>query len=195
MLCIPNFDYKGTYMLDFRNLMKKAGSRRQRADKAGIQLLASILVCYPEIESVTYEPKDTKLTLDFVIEGKLATRALKDFIKLLDDSLQAYHEIDTASQVWMAAEAESHGNLLLVHIHRQLITMTRGELTLIVSLFRDAFPTQLKMDKHVIDQLEPDFVEAQSAILDQLLDKIQDYRIRERMIGVRDDDRVVVYNR
>lgn len=175
--------------------MKKAGSRRQRADKAGIQLLASILVCYPEIESVTYEPKDTKLTLDFVIEGKLATRALKDFIKLLDDSLQAYHEIDTASQVWMAAEAESHGNLLLVHIHRQLITMTRGELTLIVSLFRDAFPTQLKMDKHVIDQLEPDFVEAQSAILDQLLDKIQDYRIRERMIGVRDDDRVVVYNR
>lgn len=175
--------------------MKKAGNRKQPADKAGIQLLASILVCYPEIESVTYEPKDTKLTLDFVIEGKGKECELKDFIKLLDDSLQTYHELDADCQVWMAAEAESQGNLLLVHIHRQLITMTRGELTLIVSLFRDAFPTQLRIDRHAIDQLEPDFVEAQNAVLDQLLDQSQEYQIREHMIGIRDDDRVVVYNR
>lgn len=195
MLYIPNSDYKGKYMLDFRELLKKAVNRQQPADKIGIQLLASILVCYPEIESVSYEPDNTKLTLDFVLEGKIDKGELQSFIKLLDDSLQAYHEIDTKTQVWMAAEAENHGNLLLVHIHRQLITMTHGELTLIASLFRENFPMCLKIDRHAIDQLEPDFVQTQNTILDQLLDKSQEYLIREHMIGIRDDDRVVVYNR
>lgn len=177
------------------DLLKKAVSRKQPADKAGIQLLASMLVCYPEIESVAYEPDNTKLTLDFVLAGSVDEQKLKAFIKLLNDSLQAYHEIETASQVWMAAEAESHDNLMLVHIHRQLVTMTRGELSLIASLFREAFPASLQIDQHVTEQLEPDFAEAQSAMLDQLLDKSQEYRIREQIIGVRDNDRVVVYNR
>lgn len=182
-------------MLGFKELLKKAVGRQKPVDKAGIQLLASMLVCYPEIESVTYEPENTKLTLDFVITGKVDKNELGSFIQLLDDSLQAYHEIDTDSQVWMAAEAESHGSLTLVHIHRQLITMTRGELTLITSLFRDTFSERLEIDKHAIDQLEPEFVQAQNAILDQFLDKSQEYLIREHMIGIRDDDRVVVYNR
>ena len=181
-------------MFRFKDLMKQAVGK-QPNDKTGIQMLASILVCYPEIESVTYEPENTEMVMDFIIEGKADKQELEPFVKLLDDSLQAYHELDSGSQVWMAAEAESFGNLMTVHIHRQLVTLTRGELTLIAALFRETFGSRLRRDKHSLDQLEPEFADAQSAVLDQLLDQHQIYKIREQLIGIRDRDRVVVYNR
>lgn len=182
-------------MFGFKDWMKKAVGTKAATDKMGIQLIASILACYPEIESVSYVPKATEMTLDFILVGNAGKEELEPFVKLLDDSLQAYHELDAGAPVWMAVEAESRGRTTLVHIHRQLITMTRGELTLITELFREAFGDRLKCDTHTLDQLEPEFAETQSAVLDTLLDQNQEYHIREQMIGIRDKDRVVVYNR
>ncbi|SFT63990.1 hypothetical protein SAMN02910356_01434 [Selenomonas sp. GACV-9] len=181
-------------MFRFKDLMKQA-TGKQPGDKTGIQLLASILVCYPEIESITYEPEHTEIVMEFIVTGKLDKPELEEFVKLLDDSLQAYHELDSGRQVWMAAEAECLGSMTTIHIHRQLVTLTRGELTLIADLFQEKFGERLKCDKHSLEQLEPDFADAQSAALDHLLDQNQEYRIREQMIGIRDRDRVVVYNR
>ena len=182
-------------MLGFKDWLTKAAGRKAATDKTGIQLIAAILACYPEIESVSYVPEATEMTLDFVLEGKVGKEELEPFAKLLDDSLQAYHELDSGAPVWMAVEAESHGRATMVHIHRQLITMTRGELTLITAVFRETFAERLKCDKHTTEQLEPEFADAQSAVLDTLLGQNQEYRIKEEMIGIRDKDRVVVYNR
>jgi hypothetical protein len=46
-----------------------------------------------------------------------------------------------------------------------------------------------------LDSLEPDFSNMQSNVLDQMFDMAQSSRIREKMIGMRDKDKVVVYNR
>ena len=66
-------------MFRFKDLMKQAVGK-QPNDKTGIQLLASILVCYPEIESVTYEPENTEMVMDFIIEGKADGRRSDDDI-------------------------------------------------------------------------------------------------------------------
>ena len=165
------------------------------AAQPGIQLLASMLVCYPEIESVTYEPKNTELTMDFVISRDVAQSELEEFVKFLDESLQTYHSLETGQPVWLAAEAEAHGKTVMLHIHRQLMTMTRGELTLITALLQEHFGQQLKVDVHTPTMLEPDFSDVQSELLDQMLSQAQELRIRERMVGMRDNDKVVVYNR
>lgn len=61
----------------FRNLFSV---RRQQEDKEGIQLLASMLVCYPELESVSYLPRDAELILDFIIQGKEEQPELEQFL-------------------------------------------------------------------------------------------------------------------
>ena len=43
--------------------------------------------------------------------------------------------------------------------------------------------------------LEPEFSNMQSNLLDQMFDLAQSSRIKDRMIGMRDKDKVVVYNR
>jgi hypothetical protein len=84
---------------------------------------------------------------------------------------------------------------MTVHVRRQLSTMLRGELDLLAELFSDKFGDALQTDAHTLAALEPEFSNMQSNLLDQMFDLAQSSRIKERMIGMRDKDKVVVYNR
>lgn len=173
----------------------KAESGRKQAS-IGVQLIASLLVCYPEIDTVTYEPEDTEITLDFVVKGSTVSHEeMEEFAKLLDESVQTYHDLHGGNPVWLAVDADIHGQRMAVHVKRQLSTMLRGELDLLAQLFQDKFGDKLQADGHNIDVLEPEFSSLQSNLLDQMLDTAQEQRIKERMIGMRDKDKVLVYNR
>ena len=161
----------------------------------GVQLLASMLVCYPELYAVAYEPQDTEITLDFVVKKKIADEEMEEFANLVDKSVQTYHDLHGSGPVWLALDADVNGSRMTVHVRRQLATMLRGELDLLAELFCDKFGDDLQIDVHTLDSLEPDFSNMQSNVLDQMFDMAQSSRIREKMIGMRDKDKVVVYNR
>lgn len=161
----------------------------------GVQLLASMLVCYPELYAVTYDPKETEITLDFVVQAKVSRAEMEEFASLVDKSMQTYHDLQGGDPVWLAIDADVNGKLMTVHVRRQLATMLRGELDLLTELFHDKFGEDLQIDVHTLDALEPEFSTMQSNLLDQMFDMAQASRIKERMIGMRDKDRVVVYNR
>ena len=73
----------------------------------------------------------------------------------------------------------------------------RDELTLIARLFTERFGKALLVDEHSLQKLEEDFATVQSELLDQMLDQVQrrEFRFRMHMVGLRENDRVVVYNR
>ncbi|MCR5756298.1 MAG: hypothetical protein K6F95_00100 [Selenomonas sp.] len=180
-------------MLGF-NLTGKTGADRKEMS-TGVQLLASMLVCYPELYSVTYEPKDTEITLDFVVQKQISHEEMEEFADLVDKSVQTYHDLHGRSPVWLAIDVDVNGARMTVHVRRQLATMLRGELDLLAELFADKFGDDLQVDIHTLDSLEPDFSTMQSNVLDQMFDLVQAARIKEKMIGMRDKDKVVVYNR
>ena len=180
-------------MLGFNLSGKTSGSRKEM--NTGVQLLASMLVCYPELYAVAYEPQDTEITLDFVVKKKIAHEEMEEFANLVDKSVQTYHELQGGDPVWLAIDADVNGARMTVHVRRQLATMLRGELDLLAELFCDKFGDDLQIDVHTLDSLEPDFSNMQSNVLDQMFDMAQSSRIREKMIGMRDKDKVVVYNR
>ena len=60
------------------------GFRSQRSkeeEKAGIQFLASMLVCYPEISSLSYDPRRSTLTFEFIVRGDYPARELDAFAR------------------------------------------------------------------------------------------------------------------
>ena len=143
------------------------GFRSQRSkeeEKAGIQFLASMLVCYPEISSLSYDPRPATLTYQLKVRGASPARA---------------HTTD------------------MFHVERDVMTLERDELTLIARLFTERFGKALLVDEHSLQKLEEDFATVQSELLDQMLDQVQrrEFRFRMHMVGLRENDRVVVYNR
>lgn len=175
------------------NLNGRNSGRKEMS--TGVQLLASMLVCYPELYAVTYDPQETEITLDFVVQAKIRREEMEEFADLVDKSVQTYHELHGGDPVWLAIDADVNGKLMTIHVRRQLATMLRGELDLLTELFHDKFGEDLQIDMHTLDALEPDFSNMQSNLLDQMFDLAQSSRIKERMIGMRDKDKVVVYNR
>ncbi len=179
------------------------GFRSQRSkeeEKAGIQFLASMLVCYPEISSLSYDPRRASLTFEFVVRGAFPAADLDAFARLLSESISTYHVVvageEVGANIWVE-EVSAAGKTVMFHVERDVMTLERDELTLIARLFTDRFGKALLVDEHSLQKLEQDFATVQSEILDQMLDQVQrrEFCFRMHMVGLRENDRVVVYNR
>ncbi len=164
--------------------------------QVGVQLLGSLLVCYPEIASVTYDPKRDNLELAFMVRQPLPPgKGADEFADFLQESLEAYHDLEAGYNAWSSVEAEEQGDTLLFHVARNLMDLSRGELEVMAELMLDRFGDNLMVDSHTEENLEPDFAAMHSELLDRLLDQAPDIIIKGRMAAVRENDRVVVYNR
>lgn len=169
--------------------------KRRNQSQVGVQLLGSLLVCYPEVAAVTYDPGQDELELTFVVRQPYpAGKGLEAFKEFLRESLEAFHDIETGCYIRCAAYYEQQGDTLLVHVVRNLGDLFRGELEVMADLMLDRFGESLLVDSHTEENLEPEFANMHSEMLDQILDQVPDIIIRERMAAVRENDRVVVYN-
>ncbi|WP_455048149.1 hypothetical protein [Mitsuokella sp.] len=176
----------------------KSQQKSKAEEKAGIQFLAALLVCYPEISSVTYDPKKTTLTFDFVVRGSYPEKELNAFTKLLSESIETYHALMDGRQAYAAIRGEeivTKTRTIMFHVDRDVSSLDRGELTLMARLFMDHFGKALLVDSHSLKSLEQDFASVQSELLDQMLGQARELHFRMHMVGLREGDRVVVYNR
>ena len=103
---------------------------------------------------------------------------------------------EVGANIWVE-EITAGQKTVVFHVERDVMTLERDELTLIARLFTEHFGKALLVDEHSLQKLEEDFATVQSDLLDQMLDQVQrqEFRFRMHMVGLRENDRVVVYNR
>ena len=132
----------------------KGKSSRQNQMQVGVQLLGSLLVCYREIASVTYDPKRDNLELAFMVRQPLPPgKGADEFADFLQESLEAYHDLEAGYNAWSSVEAEEQGDTLLFHVARNLMDLSRGELEVMAELMLDRFGDNLMVDSHTEDLL------------------------------------------
>lgn len=169
---------------------------KTQREKAGIQFLASLLVCYPEIHAARYEPKQEELTMDFLLKGDILQEDFERFARLLDESIATYHALEDGLPASLSISGEGYSeSMAILHITRDVFSIKRGELTLVADLFLDFFDDRLVVDEHEQSTLAEDFLDMQSELLDQILSQVSELHLRARMVGIREGDRVVVYDR
>ena len=116
------------------------------------------------------------------------------------DAVEAEHVLvadeEVGANIWVE-EVSAEKKTVMFHVERDVMTLERDELTLIARLFTERFGKALLVDEHSLQKLEEDFATVQSELLDQMLDQVQrrEFRFRMHMVGLRENDRVVVYNR
>ena len=159
----------------------KGKSSRQNQMQVGVQLLGSLLVCYPEIASVTYDPKRDNLELAFMVRQPLPPgKGADEFADFLQESLEAYHELEAGYNAWSSVEAEEQGDTLLFHVARNLMDLSRGELEVMAELMLDRFGDNLMVDSHTEENLEPDFAAMHSELLDRRYGAMERQELQRR---------------
>lgn len=165
---------------------------RRKPSKEGVSLLASILVCYEEITKVSYEPKDDTIRLTFSIEESVTKGHFDRIGKLLAESVAAFLELSGIRARVMNLEMETAANVSFLHLIRDVESLTRDELSLVADILYEAFPETLLLDER--DPLDPNFEVEQENLLDHMLGAVRQHRLKEKLLGIREGDRVVVYN-
>ncbi len=165
---------------------------RKKPSKEGVNLLASILVCYEEITRVSYEPKDDTIRLTFSIEEPVTKVRFDKLGKLLAESVAAFLNLSGIRARVVSLEMETAGAISFLHLIRDVESLTRDELSLVADILYDAFPETLLLDER--DPLDPNFEVEQENLLDHMLGAVRQHRLKEKLLGIREGDRVVVYN-
>ena len=165
----------------------KTGATPSEASMDGIQLVASLLMCFPEMGKVTLDSKDEGVWLDFTLKGVPTEERMQAADKLITDSLRFYHEIEGISGAKLAFYYEKRA----LHIFRDIGSLSRAEIGILVTLIKDNFGDLLLTD--AFSNIDEDVLYNQSEMIDHRIRFLRENHIRENMVGIREEGRVMVY--
>ncbi len=168
--------------------------RKKRPDPDASQLLATILVIYNVISTVSYEPEDGMIRLSFAMNGQPDENDFREFAVKTVDSIKAYHHLVGFSNAKVEIYMEGVGETYFLHVKRDMKTLSRGEISILTTLIEEKFSGYLIMDE-VEGVPDMDFIMAQEDHLDQMLGMVRQMTIPDRLVGIREQERVVVYAR
>ena len=172
-----------------------SGHVKSEQARPGVQLLASVLVCFPEIEAVSYEPHQELLTMDFVVRAHPAPVEIETFAAFLAESIETYHVFEGSVVSEVDFSYEQHEALTILHLARRMDELSEAELSLVVHLLKDRFGEALLVDSHGAEVLDAEFRMIQHETLERMLMAVRELPLRDRLVGIRERDQVVVYNR
>ncbi len=168
--------------------------REKKPNPDASRLLASILVVYPSVQSVTYDSKSDMLELSFALNGKFSQDDFEDFLSHVAESVEAFHHIEGLGGAQIELDVEGVYGTCFLNVRRDVSTLTCKELSLLTELAQNYFGENL-IEEYESEIPDEEYIMAQEDYLEQCLNNIRQLRIEGRLVGVREQERVVVYAR
>lgn len=169
-------------------------SPRDQEVSDGANLIISMLVRYPEIGTINFEPEGNLLKLTFMIAGIPSSNDFESKKRFIINSILAYHLLEGITNSRVDIELSSYEQVAMLTIIRDVRTMSRGEINLMIKLLRDRFNERLVTD-HNDALLEEDLLFQEEVIENMLENMRKQYNDQHILIGIREDGRVFVFNK
>ena len=168
--------------------------RAKKPDPDAGRLLASILVVFPAVQSVTYDSKDETLEFSFALNGKFSHEEIEKFLNYVAESLETFHHLEGLSGATIELNLEGIYGTCFLKIRRDVATFTCRELSLLTELAESYFGEKLieEYDDAISDE---EYLMAQEDFLEQCLNNMRQLRVEGRFVGVRERERVLIYAR
>lgn len=157
-----------------------------------VNRVVALLDRFPELHSVRSNPSDATLTLSFAVRERLDRAKARILSDRVGDHVRAFLDLrggDEAAKIGLACDRDAA--VSFVHVTRDASSFSRQELELVVSLFAEQFGERLVRDGDVA-QLDDDPI-ARDERVDVALDALRDPAQHQRLVGFREEQRVLVY--
>ena len=165
---------------------------RKPGHPEGVGLLAAMLICYREISTVFFEPKDRTVKITFAVKDAMDEKMFHEIAEFLDESIHTYHMISGVPFIPIEYTMETQGEYAFFHIVRDLESLSSGELAIMTSILREKMGDKLIVGDTPLDE---EIMEMQEENLENLLMATQSVPMRNRLVGVREGDSVMVYDK
>ena len=159
----------------------------------GVNLLISILISYPEIGTVSFDPQYNQLKLKFMLSAIPSQEEFSHIKKLLIDSIVAYTMLEGLPLKTSDIQLHTHDKVAMLSIVRDVHTISKDEITLIMALLREKLKSYLIFDYHV--SLSEEDLLSQEEVIETMLENIKNHSLLYGLIGIRENSRVLVFNK
>lgn len=156
-----------------------------------VNRVVALLVRFPELHSVRSNPADATLTLSFALRERLDRNATRALSEHLSEHVRAFLDLRGEAPQRLAVTFDRDAAVSFVHVTRDAATFAREELELLVAMFAAQYGERLVRDGDVTP-LDDD-PSARDELVDVALDALRDPSQRRRVVGFREEQRVLVY--
>jgi hypothetical protein len=159
----------------------------------GVNLLISILVRYPEVGAIDYDPDTQALKLTFMLSSLPLPEEFDVAKRTLCDSIDVFHMLEGFDDTFTDITLHVCDQVAMLKIVRDVKTLSKGEIALIITLLRDRFKNCLITDCNDA-MLEEDLI-VQEELIENMLENLKKDHAGHKLIGIREDGRVLVFNK
>jgi hypothetical protein len=157
------------------------------------ELLVSILMRYPEVTAVNFDPVNQVLKFTFIIDYIL-TRDEKAKIKqLILDSINVFNSLGNNRARLSKINYQNCKHLTIIELQRDVETIVQEEITLIVGLFQHCLKTSLVTEdnKPVIEEE----LATQEKMINYLLESVKKTTRDKYLFAFREEGQVLVFDK
>ena len=159
----------------------------------GANLLISILVRYPEIGTINYDADNGSIELTFMLYGIPAADELARVKSKLLASIAAYHSLEDIGGASTTLKCSTCDQVAMLTLRRDVATLTRGEMALVIALLREDLQDRLVADEN--DAILEEDLQVQEEVIGDMLESMKKTHNGNGLIGIREDGRVLVFNK
>lgn len=159
-----------------------------------INLLTSILLCYPEISEISVEPEHEEVYISYTINKILNDEDLSQTREFLEDSILSYQYLEHLTPEKNNIVLEVKEKATFINITRDVKTFSHGELRLLNEIIKDKFAKNLIRELDRVPIVDTSIL-TQLELIDTMLGSLKINPVEEKMVGIRENGRVIVYNK
>lgn len=157
-----------------------------------VNRVVALLIRFPELHSVRSNPADLTLTLSFAVRKKLDRHETRALAERVSEHVRAFLDLRGEAPEKIAVACDKDAAVTFVHVTRDAASFAREELELLVAIFADAYGDRLVRDGANDGPLDDDPA-ARDEHVEVALDALRDPTQRRRLVGFREEQRVLVY--
>lgn len=159
-----------------------------------IDLMISLLVRYPEMNTVKTDPRAGEIYFSFLLKKELAEVEFFTLQQELKKNIETFLYIQNKQVNTLRFQLQSYEGYSFVEIVRDFQTISQREISLLIQLVKNELGTYLLTEQN--EGAESEEIEMQEELIDDLLDRLQfDIVDQEDLIGYRDAGKVLVFQK
>ncbi|MFZ5639355.1 MAG: hypothetical protein ACOY4Q_01505 [Bacillota bacterium] len=158
-----------------------------------IGLLISILVRYPEVGTINFDPKQQDLKFTFIFSRVLDEKELANFKSELVQVIETYNYLEGKEISIADVNHQFCDNFTMLEVRRDVNTLTQDEIALIIDLVDRCFKQNLVADQNEY-MMEEDLI-MQEELIEHMLENLKSASPERNLIAFREEGRVLVFNK
>jgi len=166
-----------------------------RPSSKDVEILATLLVAYPQVSRVTYDPKRKALNLAFLCKGPISAKKRKDVVKSYLDSVGVYFDLTgTRAHITECMWEKMDGYYCLL-IERDIASLSPGELNLTVELLGSKVKILYASGEGDASAYGDDMNASARVFLQDSVNQVRNLESTRKLVALREGEKVLVFDK